>query len=156
MSDHNKLFLYTPLLEVGGYPSTCPFNTHRAGQTRRIVESMGLLAGNGRREIEPVALTNEELSRFHTASYLDGLRKAGMGLLDPDDALWTGLGTMDCPIFENMYDYVSLAAGGSVTGAHRIIRGDASLVFNPSGGFHHAQPDHASGFCYINDVVLAA
>ena len=29
------------------------------------------------------------------------------------------------------------------------------MVFNPSGGFHHAWPERASGFCYINDVALA-
>jgi len=29
------------------------------------------------------------------------------------------------------------------------------VAFNPSGGFHHAGPEKASGFCYINDVALA-
>jgi len=29
------------------------------------------------------------------------------------------------------------------------------VAFNPSGGFHHAHPERASGFCYVNDVALA-
>jgi acetoin utilization protein AcuC len=27
-------------------------------------------------------------------------------------------------------------------------------VFNPWGGFHHAMPEKAAGFCYVNDPVL--
>ena len=66
-----------------------------------------------------------------------------------------GLGTPDCPIFPAMYEFVSLAAGASLTGARRILDGEAQVAFNPSGGFHHAHPGRAAGFCFINDVVLA-
>lgn len=66
-----------------------------------------------------------------------------------------GLGTPDCPVFKGMYDYASLAAGASVVAAECLLRGEAMAAFNPSGGYHHAWPDRASGFCYINDVVLA-
>jgi len=84
------------------------------------------------------------------------LEKAGHGHIDPLDAVKAGLGVPDCPIFANMFEYLSLAAGASVTGARRILDGDAHIVFNPSGGFHHAQPANAAGFCYLNDIVLAA
>jgi len=156
MPEQNKFFLYTPQLEKGGYPDECPFNTHRAGQSRDTVESMGLLTGNARHEIEPESLTDGELASFHTSEYLDFLKRAGTGTLEPEEALWAGLGTPDCPIFENMYDYIALAAGGTLTGARRIIRGEAQIAFNPSGGFHHAQSGNAAGFCYINDIVFAA
>lgn len=66
-----------------------------------------------------------------------------------------GLGTEDCPIFDNLYDYAVLASGGTLVGAESILAGSADVVFNPSGGFHHAGPERASGFCYINDVALA-
>jgi acetoin utilization protein AcuC len=36
-----------------------------------------------------------------------------------------------------------------------IERGGADVVFSLAGGFHHARADRASGFCYVNDVVLA-
>jgi acetoin utilization protein AcuC len=36
-----------------------------------------------------------------------------------------------------------------------ILAGETELVFNPSGGYHHAGPELAAGFCYINDVALA-
>jgi len=55
-----------------------------------------------------------------------------------------------------MYEYISLAAGGTVTGAKLIIENKVDIAFNPSGGFHHAHRDMASGFCFINDIVLGA
>jgi acetoin utilization protein AcuC len=54
-----------------------------------------------------------------------------------------------------MYEYAVLAAGGTLTAAKMILSGEAELVFNPSGGYHHAGPELAAGFCYINDVALA-
>jgi len=55
-----------------------------------------------------------------------------------------------------MYEYISLACGASLTGARLILEGEADVVFNPAGGFHHAGPKKASGFCFVNDIVLAA
>ncbi len=149
------LFVYTPGLERGGYPETCPFNSHRAGRTHATLHKMGLLGGRTRREIPPVALQEGELLRFHAPEYLDALRAGQEGRFSPG-AVEMGLGTPDCPIFDGMYDYVRLAAGGTLTGARALLRGDASLVFNPSGGFHHAHRARAAGFCYLNDVVLGA
>ena len=53
-----------------------------------------------------------------------------------------------------MYEYASLACGATLTGAELILSGEADIVFNPSGGFHHAKAQKASGFCYLNDIVL--
>ncbi len=149
-----KVFVHSEALDHGGYPKECPFNTARAGMTYRTLSSTGLLEGDDRRVVAPVALTREQLERFHEPRYLDALLRAGHGEHDLD-ALWMGLGTPDCPIFPNMFEYVSLAAGGSVTAAKLLLAGEAHIVFNPSGGFHHAHPARASGFCYVNDVVLA-
>jgi acetoin utilization protein AcuC len=35
------------------------------------------------------------------------------------------------------------------------VSGEVGVAFNPSGGFHHAGPERAGGFCYINDLVIA-
>ena len=151
-----KVFLHDPRLDEGGYPSACPFNTHRAGQARATIQTMSLLGGDDRFEAEPAALSRPELERFHTPDYLDALGRASRGQIAPDEALRFGLGTPDCPIFDGLYDYVRLAAGGTVAGARMILDGTAQIAFNPSGGFHHAQPGNAAGFCFVNDVVLGA
>lgn len=151
-----KAFIHSPELDRGGYPAACPFNTHRAGKTMALADSFGLTEGADRAVIPPERLSDEELARFHTTGYLAALRDAGHGAIHPDRAFAAGLGTPDCPIFKDMLEYIALAAGGTVTGARLLLEGRADIAFNPSGGFHHAHPDHASGFCFINDVVLAA
>ncbi|MCX7590322.1 MAG: acetoin utilization protein AcuC [Kiritimatiellae bacterium] len=151
-----KVFIYSPDLDKGGYPPSCPFDSTRPGRTRAVLASMRLLEGADRQEVAPERLDRTTLETFHEPDYLDILERAGRGEISPEQALEAGLGTADCPIFRDMFQYLTLACGGAVTGARLILNGDAEIVFTPSGGFHHAHPARASGFCYINDVVLAA
>ncbi len=153
-ADCRAVFIHSPQLQQYPYPPQCPFNTSRAGQTRKIVNSMGLLSGHRRREAAPSPADRAALEKFHTPDYLDALRDASQGLAGAD-ARAMGLGTGDNPIFEGMYEYGALAAGASLMGAELIIAGEAEVAFNPSGGLHHAHPARASGFCYINDSALA-
>lgn len=37
----------------------------------------------------------------------------------------------------------------------KLINGQSDIAINWSGGLHHAHKSEASGFCYINDIVLA-
>jgi len=149
------VYIYSPELERYSYPSACPFNTRRAGLTRSTILSMGMMSGPDRCERPPVSLTRQELEKFHAPAYLDALENAGKGQLDAD-GFAMGLGTPDCPVFKGIFEYASLASGASVTGARLILSGEAGIAFNPSGGYHHAGPNYAAGFCYVNDVVLAA
>lgn len=34
------------------------------------------------------------------------------------------------------------------------MEGKAEIAFNWAGGMHHAKRAEASGFCYVNDIVL--
>jgi hypothetical protein len=38
--------------------------------------------------------------------------------------------------------------------AERLNSGAADIAINWAGGLHHAKKREASGFCYINDIVL--
>ena len=49
----------------------------------------------------------------------------------------------------------SSAAGGSLLAAQLVATGEADRAFHFAGGLHHAMPERASGFCYVNDAVLA-
>ena len=147
------VFIHSPQLEQYPYPPDSPFNTSRAGKVRNILNSMGLLSGPGISEVAPVAAERMVLKKFHSAHYLHILQSAEKGRWDID-ALNMGIGTSDCPIFKGMYDYSALACGATVTGANLILSGAADIAFNPSGGLHHAAPERAAGFCYMNDVAL--
>ena len=156
MPHRMKAFVHRAELDAGGYPEGCPLDSSRAGKTRDTLRSMGLLDGEDRVEVAPEPLSRAAVERFHTPEYVDALQRAGWGELKPHEALRFGLGTPDCPIFKNMFEYVALAAGGSVTGARLLLEGKSDIAFNPSGGLHHAQAGNAAGFCYLNDIVLAA
>jgi acetoin utilization protein AcuC len=152
-STKKKAFIHCSELEQYPYPDSCPFKTSRAGSTRAMLDSMGLLTGDGKIEVAPAAATYDQLARFHEKDYLKALRQAGEGRYEVD-MLYMNLGTADCPVFCGMYEYAALAAGATITGAKMIADGSASIAFNPSGGYHHAFPDHAGGFCYLNDIVM--
>jgi len=154
LATRKAVFIYSAEFERYRYPPEHPFNTIRARSTREIINSMGLLSGPGRSEVAPKPAERVVLKKFHSARYLHALKTAAEGKWD-SDALNMGIGTSDCPVFEGLYDYAVLVAGGTITAAKLILSGDADTAFNPSGGFHHAGPERASGFCYINDVALA-
>jgi len=154
LATHKAVFIYSSELEKYKYPSDHPFNTIRPAKVRKVLNSMGLLSGEGRKEVAPVPAERIVLKKFHSARYLHALQAASKSRWDRD-AFNMGIGTSDCPVFKGLYEYAVLAAGGTLTGANLILSGSANIAFNPSGGFHHAGPEHASGFCYINDVALA-
>jgi acetoin utilization deacetylase AcuC-like enzyme len=83
------------------------------------------------------------------------LQHASSATVSPE-TLAVGIGSVDCPAFDGVYDYVAWATGATLTGADLLWNGKADVAFNPSGGFHHAAPGLAAGFCYINDIVLGA
>ncbi len=49
---------------------------------------------------------------------------------------------------------IRLAAGGTVEAARKAVQGGGPQI-NLLGGFHHAAPDRAGGFCVVNDIAVA-
>ena len=147
-------FIHSDELEQYHYPPECPFKTERAALTRSILRSIGLYESDTVREVAPRPATDKELLFFHEPRYLEALRRVSQGNFLADD-LFLGLGTQDTPIFPDLFRYAELAAGGTIAGAELILYGNVDFVFNPSGGYHHALPANAGGFCYINDMAIA-
>ena len=159
MGTRKAVFVHSGELDRFQYPAEHPFNTIRAKRVRETAASMGLLSGSsplgaGRNETAPVPAERVVLKKFHSARYLHALKDASEGKFNAE-SLNMGIGTPDCPVFEGLYEGAALATGGTLVGAKLILSGSADVAFNPSGGFHHAGPERASGFCYINDMALA-
>ncbi len=95
----------------------------------------------------PVA-SDEVLGRFHVAEYLETVRAAAVA---PSPRF---LDRGDTPSFLGCFDASARLVGGTVS-ALEGTRRDAVPGFAPGGGFHHAAPDRASGFCIFNDVAVA-
>ena len=153
MKMRKAAFIHCPQMEQFAYPAECPFNVSRAGKTRKILNSMGLLASASVSQIAPEPAERIVLKKFHSARYLHALKSAAEGKFDAQ-AFYMGIGTPDCPVFKNMYDYSAWTCGATLTAAKLILAGAADVAFNPSGGLHHAGPELASGFCFLNDVAL--
>ncbi|ORY24791.1 hypothetical protein BCR39DRAFT_545951 [Naematelia encephala] len=99
--------------------------------------------------------TKREMSQFHTDEYVDFLHR-----INPDNAnqfakeqVKYNVGD-DTPIFDGLFEYCSISAGGSMEGAARLSRDKCDIAVNWAGGLHHAKKAEASGFCYVNDIVL--
>jgi acetoin utilization protein AcuC len=151
---YHAVFIHSKDLENYSYPSDCPFITRRAAMTRETLANLGAFDRPDIAEREPTPATREEIETFHTARYLDVMLRAEQGDLDVE-GLGMGLGTPDWPVFKGMYDYAALACGATLTAARLVAGGETAIAFNPSGGYHHAGPERAAGFCYINDVAIA-
>jgi acetoin utilization protein AcuC len=94
------------------------------------------------------------LQAFHTPRYVAALQQAEAdGAVDDATRARHQLGTLSNPVFPEMFRRPATAAGGSLLAADLITHGGA--VYNPGGGTHHGMADHAGGFCYLNDPVLA-
>lgn len=60
----------------------------------------------------------------------------------------------DCPVYSGLYEFCQISAGGSIAGAIKLNHGQSDIAINWAGGLHHAKRGEASGFCYVNDIVL--
>lgn len=58
-------------------------------------------------------------------------------------------------MFDGLFEFCQLSTSGSMGGAARLNSGTSDIVINWGGGLHHAKKSEGSGFCYVNDCVLA-
>lgn len=154
MSSRRLVFVYSPEIEALSYPPDCPFKTQRVGLVRQRLRHFGLLGGPDCAEAAARPATRAELEAFHTPRYLEVLEQAAAGELTAE-GLHMGLGGPDTPVFRDLFAYGRWACGAALTAAEWLRAGRADVAFSLLGGFHHAQAERASGFCYLNDVVLA-
>lgn len=131
-----------------------PLKVYRLGLTFALMEAYGLTSLDQVYLVEPREATEEEALTFHKRGYLEVLQLCDSGLWTPN-LFEHGLGTGDNPVFPGVYRWAMLAAGTSLVAAEELVAGRARLALNIAGGLHHAMPSRASGFCHINDVVLA-
>jgi len=147
-------FLYTQKFEDYDYGKDHPFKPFRGRMVYELCYRYGLLNHPWIGVIKPEPASEETMLSFHTREYVDALKKAGDGQFG-FTMFKHGLGTSDNPVFEGVFDYSLLVLGATLKGAELIGSGEADVAFNLNGGLHHAKPDSAEGFCYVNDVVVA-
>ena len=97
--------------------------------------------------LEPRRATRNELARIHTPAYLDAIEATAGRAMMIDADTFTSTATQE----------IALLAAGAAIDAARVAfqRGEPTLALvRPPG--HHAEPDRAMGFCFYNNVAVAA
>ncbi|KAI8096268.1 uncharacterized protein BX664DRAFT_323504 [Halteromyces radiatus] len=130
-----------------------PMRPHRIRMTHGLVMNYKLYKKLEVFRAKPA--NNWEMTQFHTDDYIEFLSKVtpeNMDQYQKEQAKFN-VGD-DSPVFEGLFEYCGLSAGGSMEGAARLNRGLCDIAINWAGGLHHAKKSEASGFCYVNDIVL--
>ena len=91
------------------------------------------------------------MTQFHTDEYIDFLHKVTPDNMDSyaKEQSKYNVGD-DCPVFDGLFEFCGISAGGTMEGAARLNRGKCDVAVNWAGGLHHAKKSEASGFCYVN------
>ncbi|KAL0227816.1 hypothetical protein RCL1_003959 [Eukaryota sp. TZLM3-RCL] len=125
----------------------------RIRMTHSLVLSYGLY--KNMTLYRPPLATTKDLTRFHSDDYVDFLSRISVDNASSFEQMLTAFNVGDdCPIFDGMYELCQIAAGGSLAAAQKLNHGKCDLAINWAGGLHHAKKAEASGFCYVNDIVL--
>lgn len=152
-------FHYNPEVEQHHFGSKHPMKPWRLQLTKQLVFGYGLHYAMDLNESLPA--TKDAISRFHDNDYLDFLQyiksdtetqkrhEEELNRYDFTDEF------NDCPIFDGIWDYVTLYTGATLEAAHAVSSRQSDIAISWSGGLHHAKKRQASGFCYVNDIVLA-
>jgi acetoin utilization deacetylase AcuC-like enzyme len=154
-------FVLGRLLRLQHGPAALPeFGSHhlhhlRALDTLRMPgrrEVMQVVASEFRQRggtvLEPKEATEDELARIHDRAYLSLIRETSgrATALDVD--------TFTSP---DSYEVALLAAGAAVASVDRVLDGGgarALAMVRPPG--HHAERNRAMGFCFFNNIAIAA
>jgi len=119
------------------------FPTAKYAAVRDALVASGHLDADA--DLSPPPATRALLELAHEAAYLDDL-----------EALrWTPRTQYsELPLSREIVDAFALGASGTAQAARLALAHGAAAHLG--GGLHHAYAGHAEGFCYLNDLAVAA
>ncbi|XP_071952749.1 histone deacetylase 3-like isoform X2 [Antedon mediterranea] len=127
---------------------------HRLALTHNLVLHYGLY--KKLQVYRPYKATVHDMCRFHSEDYIDFLQKVTpQNIQNYTKSLSHYNVGDDCPVFPGLFDFCSMYTGASLEGACKLNNNLCDIAINWSGGLHHAKKFEASGFCYVNDIVIA-
>jgi len=125
-----------------------PDHPERPGRFDVVVDQLGTFNAE---QIETIPATREQIASVHDSRLVAALeeicREQAPGIIDYAPTFVTNTS------FEDALN----AAGGVTTCARAVMQGSAKNAFalvRPPG--HHAEPNHAMGFCIFNNIAIGA
>lgn len=157
---HKVAYFHHPDVPNFHYGANHPMKPQRLALTDSLVRGYGL--DQYMDCAVPAPATTADLLKFHCPEYIAFIDRVGSNDLAQQMEHTAALAALDrfnfaadCPAFTGLARFVRLYSGGSIAGARELALGPSDgVAINWAGGLHHAKKSGASGFCYINDIVL--
>jgi acetoin utilization deacetylase AcuC-like enzyme len=132
-------------LPLGGLEASAGIEPRRADYAAWWLTASGVISPKRLRT--PTRIAVHRLARVHTPELLESLgRPEGLASVfgvDPSELR-----------ADELMDTIRLAVGGTLGATRETLRTGEPAI-NLLGGFHHATPSVAGGFCPVNDVAVA-
>jgi histone deacetylase 1/2 len=138
------------------YSPAHPMKPHRVRMAHNLIFHYNLYSHM--EIIRPHLVKENEMTLFHADDYINFLQNVTPSTADKEkyhSELTKYNMDVDCPVFDGLFKFCQLYTGGSIAGAYKLNRATSDICINWMGGLHHAKKANASGFCYVNDIVLA-
>ncbi len=140
---------YHPIYEKHVLSPGHPERPERVKAAIDRLESESLLGKDKAQLVKPSKIDLDSVYNIHDKEYIMNLkRKSDQG---------RGGFTLDTSVNEYTYQAALLAAGGGIDAVKGVLDesyNNAYVVCRPPG--HHAEHARAMGFCYINNIAVAA
>ena len=150
-----KNFVFSSKIFKGSrYGEGHPLNIDRVWPSIELLKIMNWVSHDEIIFNQPATI--EELTLFHDINYLEALKKAEIyqNLSDVEKKKFK-IGVGVNPIFKEVFSRPAAAAKSSMTAIQFLAKKKANKILNFSGGTHHGRQSFASGFCFLNDCILA-
>ncbi|MFN3870113.1 MAG: acetoin utilization protein AcuC [Aquificaceae bacterium] len=134
------------------YTKNHPLRIPRVSLLMELLKAMGLIEEEEMVESLPAPV--DKLLLFHKEDYIKALQECdACQCVKRDYRERFNIGTYENPVAPAMWKGSLLATGSSLQGVDLFLEG--YIPFNPAGGMHHAYPNRANGFCFLNDPGIA-
>lgn len=146
--------IYTPRFSEYDLGPSHPMRPVRVRRTYELIRACCFLEAENVTLVRPSQAHEDTIALVHSRDYIAAVRAPGEGRALPRPYQF-GLGTVDNPIRDGLYQATALIVGASVLASDLVAEGKAEVAFNPAGGLHHAHRARAAGFCVFNDPAIA-
>lgn len=126
-----------------------PESPDRLRSAMTYIKNAGYLEDTRLNLLTPVPANMDEVYKIHGKAYLDDIQEKS--------ARGGGFYNFDTSVNAHTYQAAIIAAGGGIEAVDRIMTGKSNNAFvlcRPPG--HHAEYERALGFCFINNIAVAA
>ena len=149
---HRPVYIGSELYRGSTYGPTHPLAIPRVSTCTDLIRAMGWLDED--RYVDAPMATDAQITRFHDSEYVAALKRAeARQAVSAEERERFRIGADSNPVYREVFRRPATSAGGVMLAARLVAEG--GIVHCPGGGTHHGRADRASGFCYLNDPVLA-